>query len=125
MNTFLDYIKNNIFMGKKYSIRPIFIYKNQHNLRTKVFFFSLKKQNKNQKRPYFFLKNHFIPLKYQDFGEEEVEIKNQKSLFKSVKNISVLNVAFSKSVLVLIKNGCNLILIGYIIFSKIKPIIIL
>ena len=46
---------------------------------------------------------HFIPLKYQDFGEEEVEFKNQKSLFKSVKNILVLNVAFSKSVLVLIK----------------------
>ena len=39
-------------------------------------------------------------------GEEEVEFKNQKSLFKSVKNISVLNVAFSKSVLLLIKNGC-------------------
>ena len=46
---------------------------------------------------------HFIPLKYQDFGEEEVEFKNQKSLFKNVKNISVLNEAFSKSVLVLIK----------------------
>ena len=38
-------------------------------------------------------------------GEEEIEFKNQKSLFKCVKNISVLNVAFSKSVLVLIKNG--------------------
>ena len=50
---------------------------------------------------------HFIPLKYQDFGEEEVEFKKQKSLFKSVKNILVLNVAFPKSVLVLInKNGC-------------------
>ena len=36
-------------------------------------------------------------------GEEEVEFKNQKSLFKNVKKISVLNVAFSKSVLVLIK----------------------
>ena len=46
---------------------------------------------------------NFIPLKYQDFGEEEVEFKNQKTHFKSVKNISVLNVAFSKSVLVLIK----------------------
>ena len=46
---------------------------------------------------------HFITLKYQDFGEEEVEFKNQKSLFKSVKNILVLNVAFSKSGLVLIK----------------------
>ena len=50
---------------------------------------------------------HFIPLKYQDLGEGEVEFKKQKSLFKIVKNISVLNVAFSKSVLVLIKNGCN------------------
>ena len=38
--------------------------------------------------------------------EEEVEFKNQEGLFKSVKNISVLNIAFSKSVLVLIKNGC-------------------
>ena len=48
---------------------------------------------------------HFIPLKYQDFGEEEVEFKNRKSL----KNISVLNVAFSKSVLVLInKNACTI-----------------
>ena len=34
----------------------------------------------------------------------------QKSLFKSVKIISVLNVAFSKSVLVLIKNGCNAVI---------------
>ena len=42
---------------------------------------------------------HFIPLKYQDFWEREVEFKIQKSLFKSVKNISVLNV------LVLIKMG--------------------
>ena len=40
-------------------------------------------------------------------GEEEVEFKNQKSLFKIVKNISVLNVSFSKSVRVLIKNGCK------------------
>ena len=46
---------------------------------------------------------HFIPLKYQDFGEEEVELKNQKAFFKDVKNILVLNVVFSKSVLVLIK----------------------
>ena len=46
---------------------------------------------------------NFIPLKYEDFEEEEVEFKNQKRLFKSVKNILVLNVAFSKSVLVLIK----------------------
>ena len=29
----------------------------------------------------------FILLKYQDFGVEEVEFKNQNSLFKSVKNI--------------------------------------
>ena len=46
---------------------------------------------------------HFIPLKYQDFREEEVEFKNQKGFFKSIKNILVLNVAFSKSVLVLVK----------------------
>ena len=50
---------------------------------------------------------HFIPLKYQEFGEEEVVFKNQKSLFKSVKSILVLNVAFAKSVVVLIKNGCT------------------
>ena len=50
---------------------------------------------------------NLIPLKYQEFGEEEVEFKKQKILFKSVKNISVLNVAFSKSVRVLIKNGCT------------------
>ena len=50
---------------------------------------------------------HFIPLKYQDFGEEEVEFKNQKTFLKSVKNILVFNVAFSKSVLVLIKNECT------------------
>ena len=35
---------------------PIFN-KNQHNLRNKAFF--VKKQNKNQKRLYFFVKNHF------------------------------------------------------------------
>ena len=28
---------------------------------------------------------HFIPLKYQDFGEEEVEFKNQKAFFKALK----------------------------------------
>ena len=38
-----------------------FFYKNQHNLRTKAFF-SLKKQNKDQKRLYFFDKNHFATL---------------------------------------------------------------
>ena len=52
---------------------------------------------------------HFIPLKHQDLGEEEVEFENQKSLFTSIKTISVLYVAFSKSVLVLIKNGCTFI----------------
>ena len=46
---------------------------------------------------------HFIPLKYQDFGEEEVEFRTEKAFLKNVKNILVLNVAFSKSVLVLIK----------------------
>ena len=40
-------------------------------------------------------------------GEVEVEFKDQKSLIKSVKNISVLIVAFSKSEHVLIKNACN------------------
>ena len=42
-------------------------------------------------------------------GKEEVEFKNQKKAsFKNIKNILVLNVAFSKSVLVLtrMKNGC-------------------
>ena len=42
-------------------------------------------------------------------GEEEVEFKKQKSLFKIVKNISVLNIAFSKTVLVLIKNECSFV----------------
>ena len=46
---------------------------------------------------------HFITLTYQDFGDGKVEFKNQKSLFKILKNISVLNKAFSNSVLVLIK----------------------
>ena len=48
---------------------------------------------------------HFITLKYKDFWgkRKNQRRKNQKSLFKSVENISVLNVAFSKSVLVLIK----------------------
>ena len=44
-------------------------------------------------------------------GEKEVEFKKQKSLFKSVYNISVLNVASSKSVLVLIKMGVASIVI--------------
>ena len=49
-----------------------------------------------------------MSVKYQDFGEEEVEFKNQKSLFKSVKSISALNVAFSKSVVVLIKKWVHI-----------------
>ena len=36
----------------------------------------------------------------------KLNLRTKKAFFKSVKNISVLNVAFSKSVLVLIKNGC-------------------
>ena len=46
---------------------------------------------------------HFIPSNIKSLGEEEVEFQNQKSLFKNIKNISVLKVALSKSVLVLIK----------------------
>ena len=42
----------------KFICHTLIFYKNQHNLRTKAFF-SLKKQNKNQKRLYFFVKNHF------------------------------------------------------------------
>ena len=58
----------------------------------------------------------FIPLKYQDFGGggEKVGFKNQKSLFKKVKNISDFNVVFSKSVLVLIKKGCSLAAYGHL-----------
>ena len=39
-------------------------------------------------------------------GKGKLNLRTSTSLFKSVKNISVLNVAFSKSVLVLIKNWC-------------------
>ena len=47
---------------------------------------------------------NFIPLKFQDFGKRKLNLRTKKkNLFKSVKNISVLNVAFSKSVLGLIK----------------------
>ena len=35
-----------------------------------------------------------------------MNLKTKKAFLKSVKNILVLNVAFSKSVLVLIKNAC-------------------
>ena len=47
---------------------------------------------------------HLIPLKYQDFGKSQLNLGTKKAFFQSVKNISVLNVAYSKSVLVLIKN---------------------
>ena len=40
-------------------------------------------------------------------GKRKLNLRTKTSLFKSVKNILVLNVAFSKSVLVLIKNECN------------------
>ena len=39
------------------SLHADIFYKNQHNLRNKAFF--VKKQNKNQKRLYFFVKKHF------------------------------------------------------------------
>ena len=44
-------------------------------------------------------------MKYQDFGEEEFKFENQKILFESFKKSLVLNVIFSKSMLVLIKIG--------------------
>ena len=40
-------------------------------------------------------------------GERKLNLRTSTRLFKSVKNILVLDVAFSKSVLVLIKNECN------------------
>ena len=93
-----------------------FFYKNQHNLRTKAFF-SLKKQNKDQKRLYFFDKNHFATLLlYEAFsfyslkisrllGKGKLNLRTSTRLFKSVKNILVFNEAFSKNVLVLIKKS--------------------
>ena len=56
---------------------------------------------------------YLIPLKYQDFGKGKLNLRTKNAFFKSVKNIFVLNVAFSKSVLVLIKNGCNVRVLLY------------
>ena len=39
--------------------------------------------------------------------KRKLNLRTSPSLFKSVQNILVLNVAFSKRVLVLIKNGCT------------------
>ena len=50
-------------------------------------------------------------------GKRKLNLRTKKSLFKSVKNILVLNVAFSKSVLVLIKKMSVLVFKVLIITS--------
>ena len=43
-------------------------------------------------------------------GKRNLNLRTSTSLFKSVKNILILNVAFSKSVQVVIKTACMLII---------------
>ena len=89
-----------------------FFYKNQQNLRTKAFIFAIRTKIRTKEGFIFSLRNisvlneafSFYSLKYQYFGEDEVEFKNQKAFFKSVKNIQALMQPFQKACwLVLIK----------------------
>ena len=101
-------------VAPSFFITSIF-YKNQHNLRNKAFF-SLRSEIRSKKRLFslrsFLLLNEafsFYSFKISRlWGKRKLNLRSKKSLYKIVKNISVLNVDFSKSVLVHIKNGCNL-----------------